>query len=100
MWNQGKWSDLRLCKAEHKVVVLWIIIKCSTGIDQCLLNNLHLKGRQHRSHCYIFLIKNDWLIWLMNPLECFFGIEGHVALDRNQGPGYNTQPLQLIPSDL
>ena len=26
---------------------------------------------------------------LINPLECFFGIKGHVALERNPGPGYN-----------
>ena len=27
---------------------------------------------------------------LINPFECFFGIESHVALDRNLGLGYNT----------
>ena len=32
--------------------------------------------------------------------ERFFGIKGHVALDRNPGPGYNTLLLQLIPGDL
>ena len=26
---------------------------------------------------------------LINPLECLFGINGHVALERNPGPGYN-----------
>ena len=36
----------------------------------------------------------------INPLECFFGSEGHVALDRNPGPGYNTLLLRLIPGDL
>ena len=40
-----------------------------------------------------------WLIdWLIH--ECFFGIEGHVALDRNQGRGYNTLFLRLIPGDI
>ena len=34
------------------------------------------------------------------PLACFLGIEGHVALDRNPGLGYNTLLLQLIPGDL
>ena len=34
---------------------------------------------------------------MINPLEYFFGSEGHVALDRNPGPGYNT--MQLIPGD-
>ena len=37
---------------------------------------------------------------LFNPLSCFFGSEGHVALDRNPGPGYNTLPLRMIPGDL
>ena len=31
---------------------------------------------------------------MINPLE------GHVALDRNAGPGYNTLFLRLIPGDL
>ena len=29
-----------------------------------------------------------------------FGIGGHVALDRNRGPGYNSLLLRLIPGDL
>ena len=28
--------------------------------------------------------------WLINPLKGFFGSEGHVALDINPGPGYDT----------
>ena len=33
----------------------------------------------------------DWLIdWLINPLEFFFSIKGHIALDRNLGPGNDT----------
>ena len=39
------------------------------------------------------------LVWF-NPLKCFFGSEGHVALDRNPGPGYDTLLLRLIPGDL
>ena len=31
---------------------------------------------------------------------CFFGSEGHVELDRNPGPGYDTLLLRLIPGDL
>ena len=31
---------------------------------------------------------------LINPLECFSCIEGHVALDRNPGPGYDTLLLR------
>ena len=37
---------------------------------------------------------------LIDLLMCLFGIEGHVALDRNPGPGYNTLLLWLIPGDL
>ena len=39
------------------------------------------------------------LVWF-NPLWCFFGSEGHVALDRNPGPGYDTLLLRMIPGDL
>ena len=35
-----------------------------------------------------------------NPSLCFFGNEGHVALVRNMGPGYDTLLLRLIPGDL
>ena len=37
---------------------------------------------------------------MINPLECFFGSEDHVALDRNPGPGYDTLLLRMIPGDL
>ena len=30
----------------------------------------------------------------------FFGIEGHVALDRNPGPGYDTILLRLMCVDM
>ena len=33
----------------------------------------------------------------INPLEYY--IEGHVALDRNPGPGYNTLLSRLLPGD-
>ena len=36
---------------------------------------------------------------MINPLECFSGIKGQVALDRNPGWGYNTLILQLIPGN-
>ena len=32
--------------------------------------------------------------------ECFFGIEGYVAVHRNPGHGHNTLLLQLITGDL
>ena len=34
---------------------------------------------------------------MINRLYCFFSSEGHVALDKNPGPGYNTLLLRLIP---
>ena len=37
---------------------------------------------------------------IINPLQLFYGIESHVALDRNPEPGYNTLLLRLIPGDL
>ena len=41
------------------------------------------------------------LVWFwFNPLKCFFGSEGHVALDRNPGTGYDTLLLRMIPGDL
>ena len=45
--------------------------------------------------------KKIGLIWFY-PLESFFGSEGHVALDRNPGTGYDTLLLllQMIPGDL
>ena len=39
-------------------------------------------------------------MYWFNPLKCFYGSEGHVALDRNPGPGYDTLLLQMIPGDL
>ena len=59
--------------------------------------------RAQTSTCYIvntiLLICISGLVWF-NPLKCFFGSEGHVALDRNLGPGYDTLLLQFIPGDL
>ena len=31
---------------------------------------------------------------------CFFGSEGHVALDRNPEQGYDTLLLRMIPGDI
>ena len=38
-------------------------------------------------------------VFKFNPLLCFFGSEGHEALDRNPGPGYDTLLLRMIPGD-
>ena len=40
-----------------------------------------------------------YTMFVFNLLECFFDIEGHAALDRNQGPQYGTLLLRLIPRD-
>ena len=39
------------------------------------------------------------LVWF-DPLQRFFGNEGHVALDINPGTGYDTLLLRMIPGDL
>ena len=44
--------------------------------------------------------ENLWLIDWFIHCSAFWGIEGHVALDRNPKPGYNTILLRLIPGDL
>ena len=56
---------------------------------------------QVRPPCKYRLYVTGWfgLIWF-HPLWCFFGSEGHVALDRNPGPGYDTLLLRMIPGDL
>ena len=43
--------------------------------------------------------QKKWLI-MINPLVWFFGILGHVPLDRNLRLGYDTLLLRLIPGDL
>ena len=40
------------------------------------------------------------IVIMSNPLQCFFGIRGRVALDGNPGMGHNTLLLRLIPGDL
>ena len=46
------------------------------------------------------ILHSDIFVCLFNPLLCFFGSEGHVVLDRNPGPGYDTLLLRMIPGDL
>ena len=53
----------------------------------------------HRNHVLQFINQHYILIMMINPL-CFMGTKGHVALDRNPWPGYNTLLLRLIPGDL
>ena len=55
------------------------------------------RHRADLSLCYLRRVTIWQVDWLINPLECSLGIEDHVALDRNPGPGYNTLLLQLIP---
>ena len=67
----------------------------------------NLKRRKEKSKAVMIdcqfvsfdLITYFYSIWF-NPLYCFFGSEGHVALDRNPGTGYDTLLLRMIPGDL
>ena len=45
-------------------------------------------------------VQNSTVNCLNHQFESFFGIESHVALDRNLGPGYNTLLLQLNPGEI
>ena len=41
------------------------------------------------------------LVWFgLIHYSAFYGSEGHAALDRNPGPGYDTLLLRFIPEDL
>ena len=41
------------------------------------------------------------MVWFgLIHYSAFFGSEGHVALDRNPGTGYDTLLLRMIPRDL
>ena len=41
------------------------------------------------------------LVWFgLIHYSAFYSSEGHAALDRNPGPGYNTLLLRFIPEDL
>ena len=41
-----------------------------------------------------------FILFMVSLFKCLFGIEDHVALDRNAGVGYNTLVLQLIQGDI
>ena len=43
------------------------------------------------------LMRIENSLQMINPLECFFGSKGQVALDENLGPGYNILLMGLIP---
>ena len=49
---------------------------------------------------YNICSKSDYLINLINPLWCFFGIIGHIALDKNPGLGCNNLLMRLIWGDI
>ena len=45
--------------------------------------------------------KDTGIVWFgLIHYSAFFSSEGHVALDRNPGPGYDTLLLRMIPGDL
>ena len=74
------------------------------------IQTLIKSGKRHlpKSFCFTYRYIDDvvsinnpklGLVWF-NPLQCFFDSEGHVALDRNPGPGYDTLLLRMISGDL
>ena len=50
--------------------------------------------------CIVFVTLHSRAFSLVKSIIVLFGSEGHVALDRNLGPGYDTLLLQMIPGDL
>ena len=77
-----------MCIDEIKIPVTMKVIKIKTLPKIQIKNALSL---------IILSVKQAAL---NNPLECFSNIEGHVALDRNLGLGYNTLLLRLIPGEI
>ena len=92
-------------RAPHRWVwCRWIVGRClhtEHGVHS------HPRPVSKQSKQLLSLIDCDWLLFsivllymcwfiMINQLECFYGIQGHVARDRNPGLGYNTLLLQLI----
>ena len=86
--NLKRWTCAWLCSE-----VKWPLpqIKRSTFVEWYICM-IQLTSR-------LLLAYTRGIIWF-NPLWCFSGSEGHVALDRNLGPGYDTLLLRMIPGDL
>ena len=63
------------------------------------LHFLFLKGDMMCTYIMLYLYTKV-IDLLINPLVLFSVLEGHVALDRNQGLGCDTLLLRLIPGDL
>ena len=62
-----------------------------------------MKGFFQRDQLTCDVYRNLIFIWFGLGLihySAFFGSEGHVALDRNPGTGYDTLLLRMIPGDL
>ena len=76
--------------------ICWKLSKMN-GIRLCLSTPLCLSTLKNQAMGR--RLKLLRLVWF-NPLYCFFGSEGHVALDRNPGTGYDTLLLRMIPGDL
>ena len=74
---------------------------CFAILDSKALKSkcLYFKNLNKKKLGVIYLAANpfyDLIDRLISPIECFFCIECHVALDRNPVPGYDTLLLRLI----
>ena len=52
------------------------------------------------THMYLNEDQSVFVFYGLIHYSAFFGSEGHVALDRNPGTGYDTLLLRMIPGDL
>ena len=67
------------------------------GVPSNKKNQFFLIGLEKSYNQFVILKNHTINLIMINPLECFFGSKGHVALDGNPGLGYNTLLLLLIP---
>ena len=109
-----------LCSANFIAALLWLAYGYLQR-DKFIIVSIYLKFQLHPSawphlslrdtaspimhYLHFSTLTQRWLIdrfidWLINPFEFLFGIKGHVALDTNPGPRYNTLLLWLISWDL
>ena len=52
-------------------------------------NKIYIYQYYMRTFVLCGIIVTSWVM-MINPLECFFNIKGHAALDRNPGLEYNS----------
>ena len=74
------------------------VILHSSKLLPVLADYVYIK--RHRFKSASIHLHLSVLFCLICLIIVFFGSKGHVALDRNPGPRYNTLLLRLIPGDL